>query len=187
MSKKKDGLYMKEYALREETQDLSDQYINRLNSEVFNDLNYSMLNESYGTEDKLYAKEILNKMHDIFIEVYGASELKCSGDEEYVTLPAVIQSKNTAEICIGLVDIDLHSQGEHWGTTLLTHSIIMQGEKAISKEAEKTMMQKYVPYNYWYTPAIEGDIHVNKENMPKEVREIIDSCYNQHESGINMM
>ena len=31
-----------------------------------------------------------------------------------------------------------------------------------------------MPYEYWYTTEYEGDIHVNKQKIPKEIKEMLD-------------
>ena len=35
------------------------------------------------------------------------------------------------------------------------------------------MITLYIPYDYWYTPYIEHDHHVDYENIPDDVREIM--------------
>jgi len=146
-------------------------YIDKLNSQVFAGIDFEKLGQSYQT-DFVYAKEILQNMTELFKDVYGVDYLACNEEIEFVDVPAVIHGRNNDGMCIGLVNLDLESSGEHWGTCFIT-------EEGIGNHNEKDaafnelLKSKFVPYDYWYTIKIYGDIHVDMDNVPKEISELL--------------
>lgn len=54
-------------------------------------------------------------MHETFISAYGCNYLE-RDEYEFVELPAVIRGRNEGYVTLGIVTVDLHSSGEHWGT-----------------------------------------------------------------------
>ncbi len=159
-----------------DSEEMRKEYIERLNRDVFPQIKYDVLQASYGTADKSYAKEILQQMHDAFAEIYGTDELE-DGLYEMVAMPAVIKGIKTDEICIGLVDIDLSSSGEHYDTVFLTEKgVVAHSDDDISRACTDFLNAKYSPYEYYYTIGIENDIHVDFENVPEDVQGFIDCC-----------
>ncbi len=138
---------------------------------LFSEIDFSKLNISCNNDDTSYAAEVLFKMHDTFEDVYDAFEL----EEEYgmVLLPAVVRGIETKNNCLALVMIDLESSGEHWGTTFLTPlGLITQGDPELTVEEEQFIRETYGCYDYWYTPPVRNDIHIDFENMPEQVIKI---------------
>jgi len=175
-------LYIKHYNENEKGEnakmDLMDKYINDLNKKILGEIDYEKLQQSYQTKEMEYAKTVLKQMHDTFVKVYGTDYLE-KYDHEFVAVPAIIKGSNTGEICIGLVELDLQSSGEHWGTIFLTeYGVARQGDEDNPKESSDFISQKYMSYDYWYTVQIEGDIHIDIDEMPEDVAPIYEFCQN---------
>ncbi len=138
---------------------------------ILQEIDYPRLDNSCNSNDTSYASEVLLKMHNAFEEVYGSEYVDeaCS----LVLLPAVVQGKQTEKNALALLLIDLHSSGEHWGTTFLSRiGMVTQGNSKLTDEQKQFIREYYGNYDYWYTPLVENDIHVDFENMPEQVVEI---------------
>ena len=97
----------------------TEQYIDYINENILPLIDYGRLHTSYRT-DMVYAKGVLNLLHQAMIKVYGNEYLDMhNGDEGFVTIPGVIKGTKTGNICLALLDLDLTSSGEHWGTLFL--------------------------------------------------------------------
>ena len=156
--------------------DNAEKYIENLNKNVLPHIDYTRLQASYATAGKEYAKEVLKQLHDEFVTVYETDYID-EDSGEFVTVPAIIQGRKTGEICIGLVDLDLLSSGEHYGTDLLTkYGVCEQCNPDAPKEVNDFISEHYMSYNYWYTVEIEHDIHVDMDDMPQEVMDLHNSC-----------
>ena len=157
-------------------------YIEAVN-EILAEVDFSKLDESCNGSHSDYAKNVLVRMHNELVKVYGTDvfdEWNC----ELIDAPAVIRSHNTGRTAIGLVTIDLESSGEHYGTAIFTElGVLQQGARTLTEEEKTYLKKNFVPYDYWYTPIVEGDIHVTKYNMPDCVRCLIDACYEQDHGG----
>ena len=154
--------------------DLQTVYIEQLNY-LLPTVDFPKLDKSCNSGDDSYAKEILKRMHDIFTDVYGMDCLDSS--YEFVALPAVIRGRNTGHIGLGIVTLDLESSGEHWGTFFLTpKGVIEQGGEHISAAESKYLSTVYIPYEYWYTVPVEGDIHVDFDNVTWRVQDLLNHC-----------
>jgi len=112
------------------SKDLQAAYIERLNS-ILPTVDFVKLDKACNSVEDGYAKEILKRLHDAFIEVYGTDHIDDS-DHEFVELPAVIKGCNTVCVGLGIVSLDLQSSGEHWGTFFLTPmGVIDHGEEKL--------------------------------------------------------
>ncbi|MHB8061623.1 MAG: hypothetical protein ACYDG2_03140 [Ruminiclostridium sp.] len=97
---------------------------------------------------------------------------------EFVDIPAVIQGRNTGHIGLGIVTLDLESSGEHWGTFFLTPmGVIDQGGEKMKPAESKYLSTVYIPYDYWYTVYIERDHHVDFDNVPEKIADMLNVCY----------
>lgn len=154
-----------------------DQYIDYINTHILPFIDYNELDRSYRTEEKAYAKGILNRLHTAMLEQYGDTRLACGhGDmqEEYAVVPGVIQGKKTGEIAIVLLGIDLLSSGEHCQTEFLCkYGVVSQGNSDLPKALADEITAKYLPYDYCYTADIAGDIHISKDKLPDGIKEIM--------------
>ncbi len=158
-----------------EEKDLRAVYIDRLNA-MLPTVEFAKLDHSCNSDDFGYAKEILKRMHDLCIEVYGTDYFD-DYTYEIVDLPAVIRGRNTGHIGLGIVTLDLESSGEHWGTFFLTpKGVIEQGGEHITAAESKYLSTVYIPYEYWYTVPVEGDIHVDFDNVPWRVQDLLNHC-----------
>lgn len=154
---------------------LQEAYIERLNK-MLPTVDFVKLDESCNSADDSYAKDILKQMHDAFVETYDTDYLY--NGYEFVELPAVIQGRNTGHIGLGIVTLDLESSGEHWGTFFLTpRGVKDQGSEKMSEADFQYLRKMYIPYDYWYTITLERDHHVDLDNIPEKVSDILNACY----------
>ena len=151
-----------------------DAYIGFINQTVLKHVDYPKLNASYATEDKSYAKQVLALLHQAFDEAYGTTTATGEICGDSILAPAVIHARNTGEIAIGLVSLDLTSSGEHWETEFFTeYGVIPQSEPM--DDVLQARIGRMIPYDYWYTIQMPNDIHVCFNNIPPEVKEMLDA------------
>lgn len=128
---------------------------------MFQTIDFKKLDVSCNSADDSYAKDILKKMHDSFVEVYKIDYLDGYA-YEFVEVPAVIRGRNTGHIGLGIVSLDLQSSGEHWGTFFLTpKGVIDQG------------VEKLSPSDTRY---LERDHHVDFDNTPEKIADMLNVC-----------
>lgn len=147
------------------------EFIEKVNG-ILEDVDFKLLNMSCNSENTGYAAEKLLAMHQAFGEVYGEGYV----DEScgMVMMPAVIRGRKSGIQTLALVTIDLESAGEHWNTVFLTPGgPIAQGNKELTQEQKKALSEYYLPYDYWYTPLVERDHHVDFAEMPESARRMI--------------
>ena len=151
---------------------LVEKYCKSINEEVLPDLDWVKLGESYESGDYEYTKELLGKLHEAFVSVYGTDEL--NEGVGIVKIPAVVQGKD-GTVCIALLDIDTESSGEHWDTDFITpFGIYQHSEKHHPLAAE--FAKDMCPYNYWYTMSYDGDIHTNYRECPEQIKAMIEEA-----------
>jgi hypothetical protein len=150
-----------------------DLFVNKLNRSILPSIDYDRLEKSYSEGPGDYTKEVLDKLHKAFMDVYGSDYVnESTGD--MVIAPAVIRAEKSGNLCIGLVTLDITSSGEHWGTSFLTRfGVLDQSDKQLTP-AEKEYLQATIPYDYWYTIALPRDHHVDFESAPQEVKALLD-------------
>lgn len=158
-----------------ENKNLQDAYIKRLNA-MLPKVDFAKLDKSCNSAEDGYAKEILKQMHDAFVEAYGTDYLD-NGDHEFVMLPAVIKGRNTGHISLGIVTLDLESSGEHWDTFFLTPmGVIDQNDDNKKPAQSKYLKDVYIPYDYWYTVSVKRDHHVDFDNVPEKIADMLNVC-----------
>ena len=81
-------------------------FIQSVNS-ILEELDFEELERSCNGSDPSYAQEILQRMHQAFLNIYRTDCLTDPG-LSLVELPAVIRGKRTGEVTLGLVTVDLH-------------------------------------------------------------------------------
>lgn len=143
------------------------EFIDKVN-EILETIDFKQLNMSCNSEDTSYAAEKILAMHQAFEEVYGEGYV----DESYgiVMMPAVVRGRKSGIQALALVTLDLESSGEHWGTTFLSPGgPLVQGHAHLTEDQKRAIREYYIPYDYWYTPLVERDHHVNFMDMPEEV------------------
>ena len=161
---------------------LREEFVRSVNENVIRHINWRDLSHEYKKRDLNYATEILKQMHQEYVKTYGISyAVRNMG---FVTFPAVIQGKDGV-IYPGLVDLDLQSSGEHYGSSLITpFGVVNHNDSMTEKEAE--IMKTVIPYNYWYTVFFDGDIHVDNDHVPFEVEQMLESATETPEETIEI-
>ena len=159
----------------------TEQYVDAINSSILPHINYETLETSYST-DMTYAKGVLNQLHEAMVTAYGGEQLgEWDGDEGFVVIPGVVRSKESGKLCIALLDLDLSSAGEHWGTAFLCkHGVVPQTADAEELDGNTALQSKmremnaaFVPYDYCYTAKIPCDIHVRQPSLPDELKAVL--------------
>lgn len=149
----------------------SDLFISKIN-QILKTVDFKRLDESCNGDDKSYARVTLDRMHDALVETYGADYFDWrSGD--FVDVPAVIKGEKSGHISLGLVNLDLQSSGEHWGTYIFTENGVLDHGGKLTDAQNDLLNALYIPYQYWYTPYIPDDHHVDFDNVPDDVMKII--------------
>jgi hypothetical protein len=161
-----------------------EQYIENINENILPFIDYDKLQESYSS-DMVYAKGILNSLHEAMIESYGGIQLdEDSGEDGFVVIPGVVRGKESGNIALALLDLDLSSSGEHWGTSFLgKHGVVSQNEDA-GTPAMKDIRSAIGSYDYCYSAEISGDIHINKSALPKELKAVLND-FRQHKADLS--
>ncbi|GHU59300.1 hypothetical protein FACS1894133_5770 [Clostridia bacterium] len=163
-------------------------YIDYINTNILPHIDYKQLQESYDG-DKKYAQEVLCALHDAVVKCYEMSSFDsgdCQDSEGFVTLPGIVCGKNTGKIAVALLDIDLESSGEHWETNfLLDVGVVEQIPK--NKALADRLVRDFIPYDYCYTSLVLNDIHIDFDNLPKVMKDMLetfqDSGHNQRRSS----
>ncbi len=152
-------------------------FMNSVNS-ILADVDFRALDKSCNSSDLSYAQEVLRKLHRAFVDAYGTDCIEGNGDgETMVEMPAVIRGRNTGKMALGLVMLDPDSSGEHWFTRFFTEQGILPKTPSRLSVAEKEYVNShFIPYDYWYTPEMPGDIHIDFDNAPAVVRDLLASC-----------
>lgn len=153
-------------------QQLHEKFYSELNSALKN-MHPVRLITSLQSPNMSYAGELLRKMHNAFEKTYGKDCLT-DKDYEFINIPAVIRSRNTGKMCLGVVTLDLESSGEHWGTDFITpFGVVSQGDPNMSNEIHEYLCKNFIPYDYWYTADVERDCHVDFNDVPDDVAKLI--------------
>ncbi|MDJ0305660.1 MULTISPECIES: hypothetical protein [Dehalobacter] len=162
--------------MKMDNNELQTVYIEKLNKDILPKLDFKKLHESYNSSDKQYAKEVLKSLHDAFIQVYQTDYLT-DREFEFVLVPAVIKAQKTGDVSIGIVTLDIGSSSEHWGTIFFTDKGLIDDQNESFTKAEREYIDtNFIPYDYWYTIDIERDHHVDFENVPEEICEMLNYC-----------
>jgi hypothetical protein len=149
-------------------------YLNAVNQDVLSGLHWLCLKQAYKNHNTEPVKQLLKKLHDVFLKVYGTDCLDESYD--FILAPAAICVRATGDIYAGLVELDLSSSGEHWDTSFITPCGVFNQSDESLNEQQLEYVRSMIPYDYYYTLDIPGDIHVDKGNIPDDIREILGYC-----------
>lgn len=157
-----------------------DLYVDYINKNVLSKINYARLHEDYQTEEKAYAKSVLNALHQGLLKVYGTDYFFWDGDEDsFILLPGVLKSMENGNLCLALLELDLSASGEHWGTYYLTkYGCVTSGDEEMPKTVQQFLRETYGIYDYAYTALLEQDIHVDRDCLPDDMKEILESFRN---------
>lgn len=155
-----------------EQERLKNDFTDRINA-ILKTVHPVRLESSLRSPNKVYAGEVLKQMHEAFVKTYGTDYLE-DGEYEFVDIPAVIRSRSTGKLCLGIVTLDLESSGEHWGTDFITpYGVASQDDPNMPEEIQAYIRNNFIPYDYWYTADVENDIHVSLDDVPDDVAGLI--------------
>lgn len=164
-------------------------FINNINMRL-GEIDFKKLVESYKSHEYTEAKGLLKMMHEEFCEAFGTSDVDelMDSDEVYIHLPAVMKSRETGELCVGLVYVDTESSGEHWGTAFAFSKGFVSQDDLDENNPMVAERKEFGIYDYWYTPDYEGDIHTDRHYAPDEVKALLDYAIGSEEQtqGMNM-
>lgn len=164
-------------------------FINNINLRL-GEVDFKKVVESYKKPEFAEAKELLKLLHEEFCEAFGTSDVDelIDGEDVFIHLPAVMRSRETGELCVGLVYVDTESSGEHWGTAFaFSNGFVNQEDKDINNPMVEER-KAFGIYDYWYSPDYDGDIHSDRNYAPDEVKAILDYAIGEEEQtqGMNM-
>jgi hypothetical protein len=153
-----------------------EQYIEHLNKNVLPYIDFDRLQASYDG-DKKYAKDVLSVLHDEVERHYGTAGFDygdCQDSEGFVTLPGIARGRNTGKLAVVLVDLDLSSSGEHYGTDFFIDAGVVE-QFPEDKALADRIRRDFIPYDYCYTPLVLNDHHVDFDALPKDLKEMLDT------------
>lgn len=162
-----------------------DRYVDYLNKHILPKIDFNKLQKSYKT-DMVYAKETLGQLHDAMMTCYGSEHLdEFSGDEGFVLVPRLVRGKETGNVCLALLDLDLSSSGEHWGTDFFCDLGLVSQSRDLDTPAGKAMQARIGVYDYCYTATIPGDIHVDQNRLPAKLKSALED-FRSHREALAM-
>jgi len=155
-----------------------DVFIDIINENILPKIDYEALQRSYETADKSYAKGILNHLHEAMIKAYGGGSLNADYSKgmegDFVVVPGVVQGRKKGQICLALLTLDLTSSGEYWDTQFLCkYGVLPQRDGKLPESIAKPFVESFIPYDYCYTAEIPDDIHVNHDELPDGIKEVL--------------
>ncbi|MFI3226536.1 MAG: hypothetical protein R3Y09_03895 [Clostridia bacterium] len=161
---------------RDLSEDNTDRYVEFIEKNILQKIDYDLLQQSYDTKEKAYAKSVLNSLSQAAVQHYGTAYFDGFDENEYVLLPSIIRSDITGNICIALLEIDLLSSGEHCNTIFLVkYGCIPQLSYEIPKKIKSFIRNTYGSYEYMYTLGIEIDHHVDIDTTHENILEILNT------------
>lgn len=167
----------------------TERFIDHINTNILPFIDYNELAQSYHTEEKAYAKGILNLLHTAMQEQYSTDTLSPSYrsmEDDYAIIPGVIQGKKSGEVAIALLGIDLASSGEHCQTDILCrYGVVSQGDSKLPPYINAEIAVDFMPYDYGYTANIPNDIHIDKSRLPDGIKEILGDFQNHTAELLN--
>ena len=116
---------------------------------------------------------MLNELTVATANIYGDVLEPEHGDDDLVLVPGIVRGRETGQICVALLTLDLSSSGEHWGTDFLTcYGVIPQSPSDDEEIEERAMadLRRFMPYDYGYSVHIPNDIHVDNRKLPKDMK-----------------
>ena len=84
-------------------------------------------------------------------------------------------------IYVALLELDVSSSGEHWGTVFFLPQGAVDGNE--DQDSVKEALQQIGKYDYWYTPELERDHHVDWSRCPDEVKEMLDYAVGREQTN----
>lgn len=160
----------------------TERFIDHISANILPFIDYKELDKSCRSEEKAYAKGILNLLHTAMTEQYGGAALAPeyrSMEDDYVMVPGVIQGKKSGKIALALLGFDLSSSGEHCQTDILCrYGVVSQGNDSLPPDVKAEISGDFMPYDYGCTAQIPGDVHVQRNRLPEGIRDMLDTFQN---------
>ena len=123
--------------------EMYERYIDELNK-YLKTVDFKKLHSSVNSTTKNdYAKEVLKSMTELFESIYGKEPLT-SDNFSFVEVPAVICSRKTHQLHLGLVMLDVESSGEHWGSTYFSSFGIIEDDFTDLSEEQKNYVKSLI-------------------------------------------
>ena len=160
--------------LDERSEKLQKQFIDKVNNEVIPCVEWVGMRNAYKKNIMDVPKDLLKDLHEKFLEVYGTAYL--DDDYGFVTVPGVVQGAD-GKPYVALLDLDVSSSGEHWGTFFFTPEGTIDDQNI--SENMMAMRKQIGVYKYWYTPVLERDHHVDFDTCPDEITEMLNYATEQ--------
>ena len=159
-----------EQIYEEKLEKMHDDFINAVNHEVIPKINWKEFAEAQAVNYNSYAAVFLAELHNAYVGAYGSDVI----DREMgmLQVPALINA-NDGLIYPALVCIDTESSGEHWGTTFFSPRGIFEQNGVEYPSEDRAFLRSLIPYDYYYTPIYENDIHVDWDECPTEISDIL--------------
>lgn len=155
---------------QEKLEKMHSDFISAVNHEVIPKIKWKAFADALENGDAEYTADILRNLHTAFIEAYGSDSL--SSEMGMVQVPALINA-NDGKIYPALVCIDTESSGEHWGTTIISPRGVFEQNDVEYPSEDRAFLRSLIPYDYYYTPVFEHDHHVDWDECPDEIRDIL--------------
>ena len=155
----------------------TDRYVDYINIYILPFIDYHKLQDSYDT-DMIYAKGILNCLHEAMVKIYGGEQLdEYDGDSRgCVFIPGIVRGIETGKLCLVFLDIDLSAPVEHYTLAFLCKYGVVQQDSLFLPDIDaetKNLCDQYMPYDYCYTAGVSGDIHINKNRLPEGLKAVL--------------
>ncbi len=154
--------------LDEKSEKLIDQYLEKVNKEVIPCIEWVGMKNAYKYSNMDVPTDLLKMLHEKFVETYGSNFV--GSDMGFVVVPGLAKVAD-GSIYPVLLTLDTVSSGEHWETTFFTPNGVLNSDSEDQNVRNTT--QAFCPYQYWYTPEVEDDIHVDWDHCPTEVNAIL--------------
>ena len=171
-----------EELLDERSEKLQTEFIDKVNREVIPCIEWVGMHNAYKRDNMEVPTDLLKMLYEKFVEVYGTDHV--GTDDGMVTVPGVVQAPD-GKLYVALLELDAASSGEHWGTTFFTPRGVLSDQT--EDPQIKAEIKKMIPYNYWYTVDMERDHHVNWDECPDRVSEMLRAATEQGQTeGVSL-
>ena len=171
-----------EELLDERSEKLQTEFIDKVNREVIPCIEWVGMHNAYKRDNMEVPTDLLKMLYEKFVEVYGTDHV--GTDDGMVTVPGVVQAPD-GKLYVALLELDAASSGEHWGTTFFMPRGVLSDQT--EDPQIKAEIKKMIPYNYWYTVDMERDHHVNWDECPDRVSEMLRAATEQGQTeGVSL-
>ena len=158
-----------------------EQFVDFINENILPFVDYKLLGQSCeNLKDKSYAKAVLNELTVAARNIYGDTVRAEYKDDDFVLVPGIVQAAHSGKLCLALLELDLSSSGEHWGTDFLSkYGVISASDMETHSETIQQFCKTLSPYNYDYTINIPGDIHSENQQLTDKAKMFL-ADYSNH-------